>query len=227
MATVDGAIFMSDSAHTAANFGFSYPSKPQVVVRNHVEAALEHHNYTPDVTVSYDYSFDTDDYDDSGKDLVDLRDLYWRELWLDGHDDAAQDFNLLLLNEDEWPNPDGSRGVSTRCPPSDDSYPSGGVILDMVQCGEHDESADQYGMAGDAVEDSIRGGVHEIGHQIGMNHSDGLRYNAWISGWEITRATPMGCPTGSTNACNTTCSSNSTEEWDHYYGNCEESNSCL
>lgn len=229
MTTVSGSIFMTENAHNVAQFAYSYPSKPQDVIKVHMEATLDHHNYSHDITVSTDYSFDTDNHDDTDSDLVELRDFHWRAGWLEGHTDASEHFNLLLLNKDEWPNPDGAKGVSTHCDHDDDTYPRGGVLLNGVKAGDHDTTADRYGASGDTVEGVIRGCIHENGHQIGMGHEQGLRYEEFYPSLNktITYATPMGCDAGATNLCDTLCASSGTDKWDHYYGDCEVSDLCL
>lgn len=226
MTTVRGSLFMTNSAYTYSDFTYNYPSRPMSVVRSHVESALEHQGYDHDITISYDYSFDTDNYDDSGSDLVELRDGIWRSQWLDGHEDASPHFNLLLLNKDEWPNPDGAGGVST-IGDKGDGHPRGGVILNGVLVGEHSTTSDRYGSADDDVESKIRGTVHEIGHNLGMVHHEGLRYEEYdpYHGFQMTRATPMGCTSDDNweNACGRSCVTSDTMQWDHYYGDCEGS----
>lgn len=218
---------MTDNARNTAEFAFNYPSKPMEVVRVHVDDALEHNGYDANTTISYDYSFDTDDYDDTNSDLVDIRD-WWREDWLDGHSDASPQFNLLLLNSNEWPNPDGAGGVST-IGDGDDGYPRGGVLLGADIIGQHDTSPDRYGDAGDDLEGKIRASVHEIGHNLGMMHADGLRYDKDFGGPTVTYATPMGCTSNDNweTSCGDGCSANDTDTWDHYYGDCEASNITL
>jgi len=153
-----------------------------------------------------------------------LRDI-WRQQWLDGHSDASPHFNLLLLDSNEWPNPDGAGGLATHGDKGDGA-PRGGVLLDGVSLGFHSTTADRYGTAGDSVEGKIRGAIHEIGHNLNMVHKNGLRYNDFPGGNRITRATPMGCSadTGWETTCNTDCTQYDTSQWDHYYGDCEASN---
>ena len=224
MTTVNGTIFMTDDAKRTADNQFQYQSKPLEVAQSHIESALDHQNFNHNISISYDYSFDSDNYDDSDSDLVELRDM-WRRYWLDGHGDRSDHFNTLLLDYDEWPNPDGAGGVSVICD-GDDGYPRGGVLLDGVDAGHHDEDSDRYGPASDSVESTIRGIVHESGHQFGMVHSEGLRYDREYD-VIITYATPMGCNAGERNQCDELCSSRETNEWDHYYGDCEVDDLCL
>lgn len=231
MATkIYGSVFMSENAHNTAQSFLSSEDKPMKVVRAHVNDALEHHGYDPQTTLSFDFSFDTDDYDDSNSDLGELLDI-WRANWLDGHFDASQHFNLLLLNENEWPNPAGNVGVGTVTDEADDNYPRGSLKLGSEGIGTHDTSPDRYGDADDSVEGQIRGAIHEIGHNLGMVHHDGLRYDEVIDefGTEVTRATSMGCTSKDNweTSCGSFCSTDSTDSWDHYYGDCEISNISL
>lgn len=208
---------MSDNAAQTAYYNFSSTQKPQNVVKEHIDAAISDAGHTPATTISTDYSFDTDDYDSECGDLVCLRDN-WRADWLDGHSETSTHFNLLLMNNDEFANPDGARGVST-IGYTTDGLPRGGVFMGADDIGEHGVTADRYGSRGDDVEGAIRGAIHEIEHNIGAAHPHGLRYTEQnYLGGETTYATPMGC--NSNRTCSPDCSDNSTNKWDHYFDDC-------
>jgi len=223
MSHVTGSIFATRALWNRV----SDPSEAQAVVKGHVEEALSHQGYYSDITISTDYSFDTSDYDQSDKDLVDLRDNHFRSEFLDGHSDTSPHFNMLLLIQNEWPNPDGSLGVAT-IDDKDDPYPRGGVYLGGDIIYNHGPYPDRYGDRDSEIESRIRGAIHEIGHNLGMKHKHGLRYNGYdyADNTQYTRATPMGCDSdqGWETSCGTSCTTDYTEQWDHYYGECEAQN---
>lgn len=204
--TVYGTIFLSAKAQNfCESLGDQY--KAAEVVRSHLIASLDHHFNYHDIQFSDDFSFDPDDYGCSTLDCA------WRNFWnnwLPGHPDESEDFNLMLLLDSEA---SGKNGGSTG---SATSHPAA-VVRGADHIAYHDYSEDRYGSAGSTTEGRIRASVHEIGHNLGVQHKDGYRYFDGSS----AKATPMGCSAGSTNSCGDNCTSLSTNDWDHYYGNCE------
>ena len=180
--------------------------KAAKVVRNHIEDAFEYWGYTNyNVTISSDTSY-TPQKSDMGSELD-----YFEYTWVDGHSDESSDSNLMLLDD----KPSGSAGLAHR-------NGQGALKKFAKNLSDHHYGVDRYGDPSFKEEKRIRGSIHEIGHNYGMEHGDGRRYDS--SG--TTYATPHGCENDGdlqeTNNCGKDCSQNSIDMFDHWFDDCAE-----
>ncbi|WP_435063610.1 M12 family metallo-peptidase [Halobaculum sp. EA56] len=206
--TYDITIYTSQDLSSHCWYYYDDEQKAAKVVRAHLDNSLSHQNLDHNITLSDDYSFDVND-SWSGSEFLDEFDT-----WKEGHTDESTDANLILSKDKPSGAYSGLGEVETS---STDGAADACYKKQGDEIAEHSLGVDRYGDRGDPTEGAIRGAIHEVGHNIGINHDDGLRYDE--SG--TTYATPMGCDAGSSNACSVTCSSNSTDKWDHYWGECE------
>lgn len=179
--------------------------KAAKVVRNHIEDALEYWGYSHNVTISSDTSYSPQKSDmDSELD-------YFEYTWLDGHSDKSSDSNLMLLSTE----PSGAAGIAHL-------GGQGALKKYSKDLADHSYGVDRYGDPSQNDEKRIRGSIHEIGHNYGMEHADGRRYDS--SG--TTYATPHGCEINGTlqssNNCGTSCSQSSIDMFDHWFADCAE-----
>lgn len=188
--------------------------KAAKVARNHMESCLNYWGYSHDITVSSDTSYsakyaDKPDDEDWMQEELD----YFEGTWLDGHSDKSADSNLMLLAN----NPPGPSGKA--------SAPGQGALKKYTKdLANHSYATDRYGNPSYDKEKRIRGSIHEIGHNYGMHHCDGWRYDN--NG--TTYATPHGCEKDgvlqSENNCGAPCSGEVIETLDHWYDSCAENN---
>jgi hypothetical protein len=185
--------------------------KAAKVVKRHIEDCLEYWGYTNhNVTISSDTSYDAPYKSDIDSELD-----YFDYQWSDGHADEASDSNLLLLDTE----PSGPSGKA--------HYPSSGngaVKKGGKDLADHHYGVDRYGNPDFADESVLRGAIHEIGHNFGIRHGDGLRYDSDGT----TYATPHGCEIDyelqTENRCDDPCSQNSKDMYDHWFADCAEDN---
>lgn len=177
------------------------------VVKPHIEAALDYWGYDHNVQISGDTTYE------SQKSTMGEERDYFRDVWLDGHSDKSSDSNLMLLDQE----PSGAAGKADIGGPA-------ALLKYSTDLPVHSLNADRYGDPNYDSEGRIRGAVHEIGHNLGMRHGDGLRYDS--SG--TTYATPHGCEMDfelqEKNSCGHTCSQSSRDMFDHYFADCAENN---
>lgn len=207
--TIQGTIYLSSDAYS---YGNSY-RKPGIVVKKHLQDCLSYHGESYNITVSYDDGFDPQDY---GCNNLACAWNKFRKNWCPGNSDNSSDFNLMLLNENEV---GGDIGGATG------PYPNDGCVAAVVRganyISRHDKRGDRTGDDSSGVESRIRAAVHEVGHNLGIDHNDGLKYEHYYPNYGVyeDRATPMGCPSGGSNHCGTNCVNNR-DVWDHYYSDC-------
>jgi hypothetical protein len=131
---------------------------------------------------------------------------YFDNQWLPNRFDSSSNSNLMLLSDQ----PDGSAGLA--------EIGGDAALLKWSEdlC-SHGTYADRYGDR-NTTENRIRGAIHEIGHNFGMEHADGLRYYTTNG---TTYSTPHGCEVNGTlqseNNCGEPCADTSIDKWDHYY----------
>lgn len=179
--------------------------KAAKVAKLHLEATLDHWSYDHNVVVGNDTTYEVQ------KSTMEKELSYFDTEWLDGHSEKSSNANLMLLDN----KPDGPAGLA-------DTPGDAGLKKFATDMAYHRLEADWYGDPSYDDESRIRGSIHEIGHNFGMVHCDGRRYDT--NG--TTYATPHGCEIDGTlqseNNCGRSCSQNSIEMFDHYYSNCEE-----
>lgn len=181
--------------------------KAAKVARNHMEACLDYWGYDHNITISGDTSYSSE----KGNMWDELN--YFSNTWLDGHSDKSSDSNLMLLSTE----PDGAAGLA--------ETPGQAALKKYTKdLADHSYGVDQYGDPSYNEEKRIRGSIHEIGHNYGMVHCDGRRYDN--NG--TTYATPHGCEKEgvlqSENNCGAPCSQETIELFDHWYAPCAEKN---
>lgn len=209
----DITIFECDEVASHCWYYHDDELKAAKVVKAHMEDCLEYWGYSNhSVTVSDDTSY-TPKYADKPDDEYWMKEEldYFHNTWIDGHSDKSNDSNLMLLEND----PPGVAGKA-----------DGLCCLKKytIDLSDHSYGVDRYGDPDFKEERRLRGSIHEIGHNYGIAHCDGQRYDD--NG--TTYATPHGCEIGgelqSENNCGTSCSQNSIEMFDHWYAACAENN---
>lgn len=117
----------------------------------------------------------------------------------------------MLLRNDEV---SGKVGGATG---SDTSHPA--CVVRGSDCidNEADIAAEDVGSAYSTREGRIRACVHEVGHNLAMNHHDGLKYEIQLI--DEIRSTPMGCPDGENN-CGKSCVTADATQWLHLWSDC-------
>lgn len=170
------------------------------IVYRHIKDAVNAAGHS----IQFTYGDDTS-YESQKSNMSDELD-YFNSEWLPLQLDESQNSNLMLLSDQ----PDGPAGKAK----------IGGNAALMKWSEDlcsHDVRADRYGDR-TTEENRIRAAIHEIGHNFGMKHADGLRYYTID---DVTYSTPHGCEIAgelqSENNCGEPCSQKSIDKWDHYY----------
>jgi hypothetical protein len=212
MADYSGTIFMTKEAYD--QLGTNWPKK---VVKGYFEDAMAHNDLVGDADVSSDNSFspyakcNVDSYDSSQyKDSLDCV-LEEFDSWVTGHPDEGTDFNLCLCLKQNYDDSNTAVWGETSCG-------NASVVRGAEEINDVTSSLPRYGTS--RAHWWAKTSIHEIGHNIGVEHADGIvTQKTDTIGDDECAITPHD-PDGSTNNCGTSSfdrSNYSTHWYDKYF----------